>query len=50
MTPVVEAVIQARGQGGDRQVPDIRTVMAGNNGGILDYHATLLLGAAGVRP
>lgn len=50
MTPVVEAVIQARGDGGERQVPGIRTVMAGNNGGILDYHATLLLGAAGARP
>lgn len=44
MTPVHEAVVQARGQGGDRQVDRHDRVLVSGNGGILDYHSTLVLG------
>ncbi|GAA2448910.1 thiolase [Actinomadura vinacea] len=43
MTPLSEAVIQARGQGGARQVPDHDLVMVSGNGGVLDFHSTLIL-------
>jgi len=43
MTPLSEAIIQARGQGGDRQVANHDAVLASGNGGILDYHSTLIL-------
>jgi acetyl-CoA acetyltransferase len=46
MTPLVEAVVQLRGQGGDRQVPDARTALVGGIGGRLDHHAALVLEAA----
>lgn len=42
MTPITEAVIQGRGQGGERQEPNTLILVTGN-GGILNYHATLLL-------
>ena len=42
MTPITEAVIQGRGQGGMRQQPNDLILVTGN-GGILNYHATLLL-------
>lgn len=45
MTPVSEAVIQARGQAGQRQVPSHDLVMVSGNGGVLDFHSTLILGA-----
>ncbi len=45
MTPLSEAVIQTRGQGGDRQVPTHDVVLVSGNGGILDYHGTLVVGA-----
>ena len=45
MTPLSEAVIQARGQGGERQVEDHDVVLVSGNGGVLDHHATLVLGA-----
>jgi acetyl-CoA acetyltransferase len=45
MTPVHEAVVQARGQGGDRQVDRHDRVLVSGNGGVLDYHSTLILGA-----
>jgi acetyl-CoA acetyltransferase len=45
MTPVHEAVVQARGQGGDRQVDGHDRVLVSGNGGVLDYHSTLILGA-----
>ncbi len=45
MTPVTEAVIQGRGHGGERQVPNDLILVSGN-GGILNYHATLLLSPA----
>ncbi len=43
MTPLSEAVIQARGQGGDRQVPDHDLILVSGNGGVLDHHSTLVL-------
>lgn len=43
MTPLSEAVIQARGQGGDRQVAKHDLVLVSGNGGILDHHSTLVL-------
>jgi acetyl-CoA acetyltransferase len=43
MTPLSEAVIQARGQGGERQVPEHDLVMVSGNGGVLDFHSTLIL-------
>ena len=36
MTPLSEAVIQARGQGGERQVAAPRVVLVSGNGGVLD--------------
>lgn len=42
MTPITEGVIQARGHGGERQAPNDLVLVTGN-GGILNYHATLLL-------
>jgi acetyl-CoA acetyltransferase len=44
-TPLHESVLQARGQGGDRQVPKHDFVLCSGNGGILEHHATLILGA-----
>jgi acetyl-CoA acetyltransferase len=44
MTPLHEAVVQARGQGGDRRVDNHDRVLVSGNGGILDYHSTLVLG------
>jgi acetyl-CoA acetyltransferase len=46
MTPLSEAVIQARGQGGDRQAERHELVLVSGNGGILDHHSTLVLGAS----
>lgn len=49
MTPLSEAVIQARGQGGERQASTHDVVLVSGNGGVLDHHATLVLGSeAGV--
>jgi acetyl-CoA acetyltransferase len=45
MTPVHEGIVQARGQGGDRQVEQHDRVLVSGNGGVLDYHSTLVLGA-----
>jgi acetyl-CoA acetyltransferase len=48
MTPLSEAVIQARGQGGERQVVEHDLVLVSGNGGVLDHHSTLVLsGRAG---
>jgi acetyl-CoA acetyltransferase len=46
MTPLHEAVVQARGQGGDRQSAQRDVVLVSGNGGVLDHHATLVLGGA----
>jgi acetyl-CoA acetyltransferase len=43
MTPLSEAVIQARGRGGDRQVERNDIVLVSGNGGTLDHHATLIV-------
>jgi acetyl-CoA acetyltransferase len=44
MTPLSEAVIQTRGHGGERQIDKHDVVLVSGNGGVLDYHATLVLG------
>ncbi|MEU9343085.1 thiolase family protein [Streptomyces sp. NPDC048278] len=43
MTPLSEAVLQTRGEAGERQVPDHDIVLVSGNGGILDHHSTLVL-------
>jgi acetyl-CoA acetyltransferase len=43
MTPLSEGVIQARCQGGERQVAKHDIVLVTGNGGILDHHSTLVL-------
>lgn len=43
MTPVSEGVIQARGQGGERQVAKHDVVLVSGNGGVLSTHSTLVL-------
>jgi acetyl-CoA acetyltransferase len=43
MTPLSEAVLQARGMAGRRQVPGHDVVLVSGNGGVLDYHSTLVL-------
>jgi len=43
MTPLSEGVIQARGQGGERQAPKHDFVLVTGNGGILNYHGCLIL-------
>jgi acetyl-CoA acetyltransferase len=42
-TPLSEAVIQARGDGGARQAPGRDVILVSGNGGILAHHATLIL-------
>ncbi len=44
MTPISEAVIQARGQAGERQVPKHDVVLVSSQGGTLDYHSCFVLG------
>jgi acetyl-CoA acetyltransferase len=43
-TPLSEAVVQVRGQGGARQVPRNDFALVSGNGGILNFHSTLILG------
>lgn len=43
MTPLTEAVMQARGQAGERQAARHDVIMVSGNGGILDHHATVVL-------
>ncbi|WP_020109977.1 hypothetical protein [Nocardia sp. 348MFTsu5.1] len=43
MTPLSEAIIQARGQAGERQQEQHDLVLVSGNGGILDHHSTLVL-------
>jgi acetyl-CoA acetyltransferase len=43
MTPLSEGIIQARGQGGERQASDHDVVLVSGNGGVLDHHSTLIL-------
>jgi acetyl-CoA acetyltransferase len=42
MTPVSEAIIQLRGDGGDRQVPRHDVALVSGNGGVLSTHSTLI--------
>jgi acetyl-CoA acetyltransferase len=42
-TPLSEAVIQVRGDGGERQVPKHDHVLVSGNGGILHQHSTAIL-------
>ena len=42
-TPLSEAIIQARGEGGERQVAKNDVVLVSGNGGILDHHSSLIL-------
>jgi len=43
MTPISEAVIQLRGEGGRRQVEKHDVALVSGNGGVLSTHATLVL-------
>ena len=43
MTPVSEAIIQLRGEGGERQVPRHDVALVSGNGGVLSTHSTLVL-------
>ena len=43
MTPLSEAVIQGRGDGGERQQSKRDVIMVSGNGGVLDNHSTLIL-------
>jgi acetyl-CoA acetyltransferase len=42
-TPLTEAVMQLRGQCGERQIEDPEYVLVSGNGGILQTHSTLIL-------
>jgi acetyl-CoA acetyltransferase len=42
-TPLGEAIVQARGQAGARQVDRRQVIMVSGNGGILEHHSTLVL-------
>ena len=46
MTPVAEAIVQVRGQGGERQADRHDIALVSGNGGVLDHHATLVLASA----
>jgi len=43
MTPISEAVLQARGEAGERQLPRGGLVAVSGNGGIFNHHATLVV-------
>jgi acetyl-CoA acetyltransferase len=47
MTPIVEAVTQLRGHGGERQVESADIALVSGNGGVLATHSCLLLGRDG---
>jgi uncharacterized OB-fold protein len=42
-TPLSEAIVQARGDGGDRQSAATDVILVSGNGGILGHHGTLVL-------
>ncbi|NMN98402.1 thiolase family protein [Antrihabitans stalactiti] len=46
-TPLGEAILQARGQAGERQVENRDVIMVSGNGGILEHHSTLVLSPIG---
>ncbi|MFF3572255.1 thiolase C-terminal domain-containing protein [Nocardia jiangxiensis] len=41
-TPLAEAIIQARGQAGERQIDKHDIVLASANGGVLNFHSTTI--------
>jgi acetyl-CoA acetyltransferase len=43
MTPLAEGIVQARGEGGERQAPKHDVVLVSGNGGLLSTHTTLVL-------
>jgi hypothetical protein len=43
MTPIAEAILQTRGEAGERQVPRRDVVLASGNGGLLSTHSTLVM-------
>lgn len=43
MTPLAEGIVQVRGTGGERQVPEVSTALVTGLGGRLDHHAVLVL-------
>ncbi|MBW4091498.1 MAG: thiolase family protein [Proteobacteria bacterium] len=43
MTPLAEAVVQGRGAGGARQVPQPDAILVNGSGGWLEHHAALVL-------
>ena len=43
MTPVSEAIIQVRGDGGRRQIAKHDVALVSGNGGVLSTHSTLVL-------
>lgn len=45
MTPLSEAVMQVRGDAGERQVARHEVAVVSGNGGLLDHHACLVLGS-----
>lgn len=45
MTPLIEAVQQARGRAGARQISDPGAILVTGSGGRLEYHAALILSA-----
>ena len=42
-TPLSEAIIQLRGQAGERQVAKHDLALVSGNGGFLNFHGTLVL-------
>lgn len=46
MTPVMEAILQARGAAGERQCAKAGTILITNDGGRFDYHAGMIVGSA----
>ncbi len=49
-TPLSEAIIQARGDGGARQSPATDVILVSGNGGILAHHGTLIVSPHQARP
>jgi acetyl-CoA acetyltransferase len=45
MTPLSEAIMQARGKAEGRQLDKHDVILVSGNGGILDHHSTLVLGS-----
>lgn len=45
MTPIAEAILQARGGAGERQCSSTDRILVTNVGGCFDYHACLILGS-----